>query len=150
MLNATSTRALLGALILVCAPAMAIIPPSVEIRLAGAQQVGAYAYSVHESDPVSLTVSAEPGSLIWAFAAAVGPNDEVDYSVVVTLMLDRDAKTGRISAALVVPKNLAGRTFAIEAISLSDSGEMSFSTTLIVSVLSAHSAQNATDPVLEQ
>ena len=142
MLNATSTRALLGALILVCAPAMAIIPPSVEIRLGGAEQVGAYAYSVHEGDLVSLTVSGRARKPDLGVRRRGRPDGEVDYSFVVTLMVDRDAKTGRISTALQVPKNLAGRTFAIEAISLSDNGEMSFSTTLLVSVLSAHSAQN--------
>jgi hypothetical protein len=129
---------------------MAIIPPSVDIQLGGARQVGPYAYDVRDGDLVSLFVSAEPGDMIWAFAASLDANDEVDYSLVVTLLFDRDAKTGKLSGSFIVPKNLAGRSFQIEAVALSDKGEMSWSTSLIVSVSPSvkAAAENDADPAL--
>src|SRR4029079_10670320 len=65
MINATSTRAVLG-LMLLCAPALAIIEPSIEIRLGGAEQVLANTYVVSQRDTVTLAVTAKPGEMIWA------------------------------------------------------------------------------------
>jgi hypothetical protein len=134
MLNATAARAVLGALVLVCAPAIAIIPPSVEIRLGGAEQTGLYSYRVHEGDAVALAVKSQPGDLIWAFAVALDKNGEADYSAVVTLLFDQDCKTGQVSGAFKIPAGLAGQKFQLEAVALSDKGEISWSTSLIVDV----------------
>jgi hypothetical protein len=143
MLNATRARAVLGAMILVCAPAMAIIPPSVEVRLGGAEPTGWYSYLVNEGDAVDLSVTAQPGDLIWAFAVALNKNGEADYSAVVTLLFDQDCKSGKISGAFEVPAGLAGRKFQIEAIALSDKGEASWSTSVIVEVAGSHGDANA-------
>ena len=140
MLNATAARAVLGALVLVCAPAMAIIPPSVDIRLGGAEQTGLYSYLVHEGDAVDLVVKAQPGDLIWAFAVALDKNGEPDYSMVVTLLFDQDCKSGMVSGAFTIPAGLAGQRFQLEAVALSDKGEISWSTTVLVEV-----AKNADD-----
>lgn len=142
MLNATAARAVLGALVLVCAPAMAIIPPSVEIRLGGAQQTGLYSFVVQEGDAIDLAVKAQPGDLIWAFAVALDKNGEPDYAAVVTLLFDQDAKSGVVSGAFVIPAGLAGQKFQIEAVALSDKGEASWSTSVIVEVAKVVPANN--------
>jgi len=141
MLNATAARAALGAMILFVAPAMAIIPPSVHIRLGGAEPAGLYSYLVHEADVITMSVSAQPGDLIWAFAVALNENGEANYSVMVTLLFDPDCKSGQTGATIVVPKGLAGRRFQIEAIALSDSGEASWSTSVLVSVAPVDESQ---------
>jgi hypothetical protein len=136
MFNATATRTLMGVMLLVCAPAMAIIPPAVDIRLGGAEPFGDFQYAVRAGDVVSLAVTAQPGDLIWAFAVPLNEDGEADYSVHVTLLLDRDAVTGKVSGDFVVPAGLDGRRFQIEALARSDDGEISESTTVIVNVLS--------------
>ena len=140
MLNATAARAALGALVLLCAPAMAIIPPSVDIRLGGAELTGLYSYLVHEGDAVTMEVKAQPGDLIWAFAVALNKNGEPDYAAVVTLLFEKDSKAGAVSGDFMIPAGLAGQKFQLEAVALSDKGEISWSTTVLVEV-----AKNADD-----
>jgi hypothetical protein len=133
MFNATTTRALVGALVLVCAPAMAISPPAIQIRLGGAEQVGPSEYVVHRGDVIDLKVQAGMGDLIWAFAAPLNSAGEADYDSFVTLLLDK-APTGQLSGEFKIPKGLEGLRFQVEAASLSDAGKVSWSTQLIVDV----------------
>jgi hypothetical protein len=132
MLNAISTRAVLS-LILLCAPAMAIIPPSIDIRLDGAAQVGEYAYAVQSGDKVGLAVSAKAGDLVWAYALPLDKNGEWDGSAVVTLLFTDESALGEIATELVVPNSVAGK-FQIEALAISQANEVKHSATLVVEV----------------
>jgi hypothetical protein len=132
MINATSTRAVLG-LVILCAPAMAIIEPSIDIRLGGAEQVFANTYVVSQRDTVTLAVTAKPGEMIWAFALPLDENLEWTGDFLLTLMFSLDVPTGTLATDIMVPVGAAG-SFMICAVAIADDGTVTHSPNLIVHV----------------
>jgi len=130
MLNATSIRSLLGVLVLVCAPAMAIIPADIDIKLGGAQQVSIFGYQVKGGDKISLAFTTKPGALLFAFAM---PLDDQD-SVLLPLLYEKASASGQAYTELTVPKGVAG-VFQIEAVALSAEGEELHSAILWVEIV---------------
>ncbi len=130
MLNALSIRKVLGLLVLVSVPAMAIIPADVDIQLGGAQQVSNFEYSVKGGDKISLLVTSKPHALIFAFAM---PLDD-QGSVLLPLLKEKASASGQVYAELTVPKGVAG-VFQVQAFALSAEGEEFQSAILWVEVV---------------
>jgi hypothetical protein len=122
-MNSNTTRALLGILVLCCAPALASVPEE-GLQISGAERVGENAYLATEGTFVTLAFRAHPGDAIWVFAAALDDSGQPDYSDILTLMADRGSKTGMLSGAFQVPKGLAGRKFQIVGLALNADGDI--------------------------
>ena len=127
MLNALSTRSVLGLLVL-AAPLMAIIPPGIDLQLAGAKQLSSFEYSVLGGDKIELSVAAPPHALIWGFALQLDENGEWT-GVLVPLLYEEDAASGQASVKMNVPEGVAGM-FQVEAVALTAYGEVLHSATL--------------------
>jgi hypothetical protein len=108
------SRALVLAL-MVAVPAMAAIPPSVTVRIGGAEELGLYHFQVREGDLISISAAANPGDAMWVVAFPIQPTGEIDYSIGALLMWDRRAATGTVASDFEVPKELAAKSFAIVA-----------------------------------
>src|SRR5262245_49154627 len=130
MLNALSIRKVLGLLILVCAPALAIIPSDIDLKLVGAQQVSNFEYQVAAGDAVSLKITTKPGALIFAFASSLDDGG----SVVIPLITEKASALGELHVDLTVPKGLTG-VFQVEAVGLGPEGGEIHSSILWVEVL---------------
>jgi hypothetical protein len=139
MLNSKATRALLCSLIC-CAPALAIIPPEVTIRIGGADMIGPNHFAVAELAIVGVEVKHKPGDVIWLFAVARDRNGEADYSKVLTLFLDK-CPEGRMYGEYKMPKGTAGSSFEIQAMTLGQGGEIHSSTNVVFDVVQ--------DPILK-
>jgi hypothetical protein len=118
MLNAISTRAVLGLLVL-AAPLLAIIPPGIDLQLAGAQQLSSFEYTVKGGDKIGLSVVAKEHALIWAFALQLDESGEWT-GVLVPLIYEEDAASGQASVEMQVPEGVAGM-FEVKAVAISGS-----------------------------
>ena len=143
MLNAISIRTVLGLLVL-AAPVMAIIPPGIDLQLAGAEQLSSFEYAVKGGDKVGLSVVAKPDALIWAFALQLDENGEWT-GVLVPLIYEEDSASGQASVELKVPEGVAGM-FEVQAVAISGA-EVLHSATL--RVLVQPRAGTGAGPILE-
>jgi len=140
MLNALSTRSVLGLLVL-AAPLMAIIPPGIDLQLAGAKQLSSFEYSVMSGDTISLIVTAKPLAQISAFALQLDENGEWT-GVQIPLLDVEESLSGKESVELVVPEGAKGM-FEVKAVALTADGEVLHSVDLRVVV-----AQPCPSPIL--
>ena len=134
MLNALSIRKVLGLLVLVCVPAMALIAADVDIKLGGAQQLSNFEYSVAGGQKISLTITSKPGALIMAFAM---PLDNAS-SVLLPLLNEKASASGQVSAEFLVPKGVGG-VFQVQAFAFPVEGGELQSAILWVEVVAAPS-----------
>ena len=131
-MTALSIRKVLSLLVLVCVPAMAIIPADIDLQLGGAQQLSNFEYSVKGGQKVSLTVTAKPHSEIFAFAM---PLDD-QSSVLLPLLHEKDSASGTAYAELKVPVGVSG-VFQVQAFAISAEGDELYSAILWVEVVAA-------------
>jgi hypothetical protein len=137
MLNAKVTRALLAVLVLGAVPAMAAIPPQVEIRLGGAESVGLDHFVVHEGDSVTLAAYAEAGDTIRLFASPIGKYGNIDWTMQTDLLFEKEAPRGQVSGSFSCPKGLAGSSFALLAVAQNARGEVGHSNWIQIDVVEA-------------
>lgn len=135
-MKSTISRSLLVALAVAAhAMAAAAIPPSVDIRLGGAEQIGDYRYQVREGDLLSIAATAEAGDSIFVFAFPISKDGEIDDSLGALLMFARPSATGTVSGDFPVAKGLRDRSYALVAVAFSQASGMKFSTDVRVDVL---------------
>src|SRR5262245_34079626 len=133
MLNAISTRTVLGLLVL-AAPVMAIIPPAIDLKLMGAEQISSFEYSVKGGDKVGLAMDAKVPAQIAAFALGLDESGEWNGTYFPLIHVE-DSATGAASVELIVPEGVSGM-FEVKAMALAGN-EVLESATLRVQVLQA-------------
>jgi hypothetical protein len=134
-MKSTLSRALLAALVLV-APAMAAIPPSLTIRMGGAELVDVDYYAVRGGSLVTIAVNnATPGDAIWLYAAPLLKTGEIDESAAILLKHERRSDLGQLSGDFLIPKEMDETSFVLRAYSRSLDGSIGFSADVRVDVL---------------
>jgi hypothetical protein len=123
MIKSHVSLALLGVLVLCNSPAVASIPQA-GLQISGAMMVATDEYVALEGNLVWVSFRANPGDLIWVFAAALDKNGTPDYSNLLTLLFDKSSATGQLSGAFVVPPGLAGQSFVIVGASINVDGDI--------------------------
>jgi hypothetical protein len=123
MIKSHKSLALLGVLMLCCAPAVAWIPLA-GLHISGALQIAEDEYLALEGDLVTVGFRANPGDLIWVFAAAVDKTGTPDYSNLLTLLFDKSSDSGKIEGVFAVPAGLAGQSFMIIGASVNVDGDV--------------------------
>lgn len=123
MIKSHVSLVLLGVLVLCNSPAVAWIPQA-GLHIGGATMIAADEYVALEGSLVWVTFSANPGDLIWVFAAAVDKNGTPDYANLLTLLFDNSSATGQLSGAFTVPPGLAGQSFVIVGASINVDGDI--------------------------
>lgn len=146
MRNNTRTVGVVLAVLALANVVVAAIPPSVTVRVGGAELVGVSHYLMAEGALVSIAVNAKPGDTIWLVAASVDKAGEADDTTVILLMLGV-ARDGQLSGDFVVPRGFAGQSFELQAHAMNRNGEIASSTTVQVSI--ARQGRILTEPAIE-
>jgi hypothetical protein len=132
MLNSKALRGLC-ALLLCCAPALAIIPPEVGIRMSGAYLVGENHYVVHEKTVVTVAVDALPRDTIGLFAMALDEFGRPDKSTILPLFIVEGSDGSEVADIWIAP-GLGGKSFLVGALATNGDGTLRASALLIVDV----------------
>jgi hypothetical protein len=148
MSKSKAIGAILGALALLCVPAVAMTTSSedeVLIRLAGANQVSPLHYTVGTGRLVALGAEAHPGDLMFIFAVAMDQWGEPDYGHILTVYLGYPAG-GSFAQLIEIPAGLEGQIFQIQVVTQDARGNFASSNQLTISVLGVQVLPAPTNP----
>jgi hypothetical protein len=135
MSKPNASLAVMATLVLCCLPmAAATTSNGIELSLGGsAQEMGRNLYEVPADSVATIKMQSGAGDLVWLFAVAEDAWGEPNYSNILTLVLDAP-KDGAVKADFLVPAELGGMIFHLQAIAQDAKGDFYSSDEIIVVV----------------
>lgn len=151
MFNSKLSRAVLGVLVLACAPAMGTIPPAagaytIKLRFGGMEQIGPDHYRVAAGSVVTVEARAGLGDFILVMATTIGASGDPDKANASPL-LAAPAPLGTLSGAFKVPQAFAGKSFMVGAVNWSKLGGWGLLQTVKIDVYASGPVQAPSVPL---